>query len=236
MKTVLIIEDDRAVAATYRHKFKEAGFLVEVAPDGIEGVRLVSTLRPDAVVLDLLMPRLDGIEVLKFIRGHPDICNTPVVVFSNSYMTNLVESAWRASADECLMKASTMPAKLLDTVHKIMSRPNRRRAQGNAPGSNPIAPTEPGSFTLTAPKAVVQPTLVAKPAPVAQPAVVAQPIAGQSARRMRPHAALPACGPDAGWPDGVERCSVRRCCARSLAGGRVGSSRRRDQIDPGLST
>src|SRR6185503_13599389 len=137
MKTVLIIEDDRAVAATYRHKFKEAGYRVEVAPDGVEGVKLVSTLRPDAVVLDLLMPRLDGIEVLKFIRGHPELSNTPVVVFSNSYMTNLVEAAWRAGADECLMKASTMPARLLETVNKVMSRPNRRRAPGNPQGGAP---------------------------------------------------------------------------------------------------
>src|SRR5204863_570085 len=142
MKTVLIIEDDRAVAATYRHKFKEAGFLVEVAPDGVEGVKMVSSLRPDAVVLDLLMPRLDGIEVLKFIRGHPDLSATPVVVFSNSYMTNLVESAWRAGADECLMKASTMPAHLLNTVNKVMSRPNRR--QGSAsPAGAPVPSVSP---------------------------------------------------------------------------------------------
>jgi CheY-like chemotaxis protein len=127
MKTVLIIEDDRAVAATYRHKFKEAGYRVEVAPDGVEGVKLVSTLRPDAVVLDLLMPRMDGIEVLKFIRGHAELSGTPVVVFSNSYMTSLVESAWRAGADECLMKSSTMPGQLLEAVKKVMSRTGHRR-------------------------------------------------------------------------------------------------------------
>ena len=153
MKTILIIEDDRVVAATYRHKFKEAGFLVEVASDGIEGVKLVSTLRPDAVVLDLLMPRLDGIEVLKFIRGHPELSATPVVVFSNSYMTNLIESAWRAGADECLMKASTMPAQLLDTVNKVMSRPNKRRAPGAAPGqqqstSAPALAVNPLSYAI----------------------------------------------------------------------------------------
>jgi CheY-like chemotaxis protein len=139
MKTVLIIEDDRVVAATYRQKFKEAGFRVEVAVDGVEGVKLVSTLRPDAVVLDLLMPRLDGIEVLKFIRGHPELSATPVVVFSNSYMTNLVESAWRAGADECLMKASTMPKQLLDSVNKVMSR-TTRRPSAPAPAMHPSIP------------------------------------------------------------------------------------------------
>lgn len=142
MKTVLIIEDDRVVAATYRQKFKEAGFRVEVAPDGVEGVKLVSSLRPDAVVLDLLMPRLDGIEVLKFIRSHPELSHIPVVVFSNSYMTNLVESAWRAGADECLMKASTMPKQLLDTVNKIMAR-NKRQPGAPAPAAAPVRPGVP---------------------------------------------------------------------------------------------
>jgi len=143
MKTILIIEDDRAVAATYRHKLKEAGFRAEVAPDGLEGIKLVTSLRPDAVVLDLLMPRLDGIEVLKFIRSHPDLGNTPVVVFSNSYMTNLVESAWRAGADECLMKASTMPSQLIDTLRKVMSRPSRRQNQRPASAN---APNQAGSM------------------------------------------------------------------------------------------
>lgn len=142
MKTILIIEDDRAVAATYRHKLKEAGFRAEVAPDGLEGIKQVTALKPDAVVLDLLMPKLDGLEVLKFIRSHPDLSGTPVVVFSNSYMTNLVEAAWRAGADECLMKASTMPTQLVDAIKKIMTRPSRRPVPR---GAGPLAPAMPAA-------------------------------------------------------------------------------------------
>ena len=160
MKTVLIIEDDRAVAATYRHKFKEAGFRVEVAPDGVEGVKLVSTLRPDAVVLDLLMPRMDGIEVLKFIRGHAELSGTPVVVFSNSYMTSLVESAWRAGADECLMKSSTMPGQLLEAVKKVMSRTGHRRT---VPTPAPIAPVQLAPPAVTPLGFSVPPNVVTRP-------------------------------------------------------------------------
>jgi CheY-like chemotaxis protein len=168
MKTVLIIEDDRAVAATYRHKFKEAGYRVEIAPDGVEGVKLVSTLRPDAVVLDLLMPRMDGIEVLKFIRGHAELNGTPVVVFSNSYMTSLVESAWRAGADECLMKSSTMPGQLLDAVKKVMARTGHRRTlQASAPVS-PVQLAPPAVVPLGF---AVPPTVVTRP-PGSKPAIL----------------------------------------------------------------
>jgi|GEM_PF-632331 DNA-binding response OmpR family regulator len=162
MKTVLIIEDDRAVAATYRHKFKEAGYRVEVASDGVEGVKLVSTLRPDAVVLDLLMPKMDGIEVLKFIRGHTELSGTPVVVFSNSYMTSLVENAWRAGADECLMKSSTMPGQLLDAVKKVMNRTGHRRT---VPSPFPIAPVQ-----LAPPAVVPLGLVVPRSAPASPPA------------------------------------------------------------------
>lgn len=181
MKTVLIIEDDRAVAATYRHKFKEAGYKVEVAPDGVEGVKLVSTLRPDAVVLDLLMPRMDGIEVLKFIRGHAELSGTPVVVFSNSYMTSLVESAWRAGADECLMKSSTMPGQLLEAVKKVMSRTGHRRTAPTPAVAPPVQPVQlappavvPLGFTVP-PQVVTRPP-ISTPAPPARPPAV-QPVA-----------------------------------------------------------
>src|SRR5437867_9826080 len=128
MKKILIVEDDQLVASAYRKRFQEAGYEVEWAPDGLEGIKTVSALKPDVVLLDLLMPRLDGIEVLKYIRAHPDLKSLPVVVFSNSYMTNLVENAWRAGADQCLMKASTTPAQLFDVVSKAIQKAAARTA------------------------------------------------------------------------------------------------------------
>jgi len=124
MKTILIVEDDKVVAAAYRQRFTEAGFKVELAQDGLEGIRMVTSVPADVVLLDLLMPRLDGLEVLKYIRGHPDLKQLPVIVFSNSYMTNMIENAWRAGANQCLMKASSTPSQVLDAVKKVLQRAN----------------------------------------------------------------------------------------------------------------
>jgi CheY-like chemotaxis protein len=142
MKKILIVEDDQLVATAYRKRFKDAGWDAEWAPDGIEGIKAVGTIKPDVVLLDLLMPRLDGIEVLKYIRAHPDLRNLPVVVFSNSYMTNLIENAWRAGADQCLMKASTTPQSLFDAIGKAMQKAAARAAEGVgiAPGAVPPIP------------------------------------------------------------------------------------------------
>jgi CheY-like chemotaxis protein len=143
MKKILIVEDDQLVASAYKKRFGEAGYAVEWAPDGLEGIKMVSATKPDIVLLDLLMPRLDGIEVLKYIRSHPDLKHLPVVVFSNSYMTNLVENAWRAGADQCLMKASTTPAQLFDAVNKAMQKAATRASMPAPAGGAAVAPITP---------------------------------------------------------------------------------------------
>lgn len=172
MKKILIVEDDQLVATAYKKRFTEAGYAVEWAPDGLEGIKMVSAVKPDVVLLDLLMPRLDGIEVLKYIRAHPDLKNLPVVVFSNSYMTNLVENAWRAGADQCLMKASTTPAQLFDVVNKAIQK---AAARANAPAATPAAAVAP--VVPLAPRA---PT----PAPPAVP--LAPPSSPQLVRPLAP--------------------------------------------------
>jgi CheY-like chemotaxis protein/HPt (histidine-containing phosphotransfer) domain-containing protein len=174
MKKILIVEDDQLVATAYKKRFREAGYEVEWAPDGLEAIKLVGVIEPTVVLLDLLMPRLDGIEVLKYIREHPDLKHLPVVVFSNSYMTNLVESAWRAGADQCLMKASTTPAQLFDAVNKAIQKAAARVAAAPVPSAHvgPVTPlarpaASPVSAPTSIPQALSQPTLPSTPAPAA---------------------------------------------------------------------
>lgn len=166
MRKILIVEDDQLVASAYRKRFGEAGYKVDWAPDGLEGIKMVGAIKPDVVLLDLLMPRLDGIEVLKYIRTHPDLKNLPVVVFSNSYMTNLVESAWRNGADQCLMKASTTPAQLFDAVDKAMQKAAARAAASSASAA-PAAQITP----LAKPTSGLAPALPAQslPTPPSRP-------------------------------------------------------------------
>lgn len=170
MKKILIVEDDQLVASAYKKRFGEAGYAVEWAPDGLEGIKMVGSIKPDVVLLDLLMPRLDGIEVLKYIRTHPDLKNLPVVVFSNSYMTNLVESAWRNGADQCLMKASTTPAQLFDAVNKAMQKAAARATAMSTPAA-PAGPVTPlarpdGMSPFAPPGSPVAPSLQPRPAAV----------------------------------------------------------------------
>src|SRR6476620_592720 len=104
MKKILIIEDDLTVANIYRNKFSLEGFMVEVASDGAIGLELLHDFQPDAVLLELMVPKVPGVEVVKRLRAQPAFEKLPVIVFSNTYLTNLVQDAWKAGATKCLSK------------------------------------------------------------------------------------------------------------------------------------
>src|SRR6266566_8917738 len=109
MNKILIIEDDQIVANIYRNKFSVEGYQVEVALDGLAGLDLVRSFRPDAVLLDLMLPKLTGVELMKSIRSEPDFEKVPIIVFSNTYLTTMVEQAWKAGATKCLSKSNCTP-------------------------------------------------------------------------------------------------------------------------------
>src|SRR6266851_9897113 len=121
MKKILIIEDDQIVANIYRNKFSVEGYTVEIAHDGHAGVECIRSFRPDAVILDLMLPKITGVEVMKKVRAEPDFQKLPIIVFSNTYLTNMVQEAWKAGATKCLSKANCSPKQLLDVVRGTIS-------------------------------------------------------------------------------------------------------------------
>src|SRR5580765_8486122 len=121
MKKILIVEDDQIVANIYRNKFTVEGFQVEIALDGESGMEMMRSFRPDAVILDLMLPRLSGVEMMKKIRSEPDCQQLPVVVFSNTYLTNMVQDAWKAGATKCLSKANCTPKQVLSVLKNALA-------------------------------------------------------------------------------------------------------------------
>ncbi|MFM1944803.1 MAG: hypothetical protein RI897_3785 [Verrucomicrobiota bacterium] len=120
MNKVLIIEDDQIVGTIYRRKFNGEGFEVELAADGEAGLQAVKTFQPDAVVLDLMLPKLNGVEVLKHIRANQTTAALPVVVLSNAYLSNLLRDAHDAGANQCLIKASASPKQVVDAIRRAL--------------------------------------------------------------------------------------------------------------------
>lgn len=120
MMKILIIEDDQIVANIYRNKFALEGFQAETALDGDVGLELLHSFRPDAVLLDLVLPRVTGLEVMRKMRAQKDFQEVPVIVFSNTYLTNMVQEAWKAGATKCLSKASCTPKQVIEAVRSTL--------------------------------------------------------------------------------------------------------------------
>jgi DNA-binding response OmpR family regulator len=120
MKKILIIEDDQIVGNVYRNKLAVDGYQVEVATDGETGLKTMRTFQPGVVVLDLMLPKMTGVEVIKQIRSEAEFTKLPIIVFSNTYLTNMIQEAWKAGATKCLSKASCSPKEVLDVVRQTI--------------------------------------------------------------------------------------------------------------------
>src|SRR6185369_13560136 len=116
MKKILIIDDDKFTSDIYRDKFKSAGYEAEVTGDGNSAMDRLKGSPPDVVLLDLMLPEVNGVEVLKFIRAQESTRALPVIVFTNSYAGGLVQAAREAGANKCLSKAMCTLAQLVDEV------------------------------------------------------------------------------------------------------------------------
>jgi CheY-like chemotaxis protein len=121
MKKILIIEDDQIVASIYRKKLTVEGFQVEVAHTGEAGLDSIRSFQPDVVILDLVLPKISGVELMKIVRAEPPFQSLPLIVFSNTYLTNLVQEAWKAGATKCLSKASCTPKQVIEAVRSTLN-------------------------------------------------------------------------------------------------------------------
>ncbi len=120
MKKLLLVEDDLVAADIYRNRFAAAGFEVSIALDGEAGVQMVHSVMPDVIILDLILPKMSGVEVLKHIRANEDTQHIPVVVLTNAYLSAMVSEAWRAGATKCLSKVNCTPKNVVEIVNSVL--------------------------------------------------------------------------------------------------------------------
>lgn len=121
MKKILVVEDDAMVAGIYRNKLLSEGFRVEIVGDGEAAIWQLKSRPPDLMILDLGLPKINGVEVLKFVRANAQTTALPVLVLSNSYVTSLVDSAWQEGANRCMSKGSCTPKQLADVIHELFA-------------------------------------------------------------------------------------------------------------------
>jgi DNA-binding response OmpR family regulator len=120
-KTVLIVDDSQAVVDTLTSAFEEAAYDVACASDGEEVFRKMASSDPDALLLDIYMPKLNGADVCRLVKAHPHWKKTFLVLMSSRLTDREVEMYRRIGADEVLRKPLD-PAAVVALVGKALDR------------------------------------------------------------------------------------------------------------------
>ncbi|MBU1255311.1 response regulator [Patescibacteria group bacterium] len=122
MKKILIIEDDPFLSEMYVAKFSKNNFEVEVAIDGEAGLAKVKEFIPDLILLDIVLPKMDGFEILKKIKSDSKFKNIPIVLLTNLGQNSEVEKGMSLGANEYIIKAHFTPTAVVAKVKEILSK------------------------------------------------------------------------------------------------------------------
>lgn len=118
---ILIIEDDRFIAKMYQTKLELEGYDVEVAENGAQGVEKIKSFDPDLVLLDIIMPEMDGFGVLEAIRDDDTINSVRVIVMSNLAQEDHLKRARALGAKDYVVKSQYTPMDVVKKIKEVMA-------------------------------------------------------------------------------------------------------------------
>jgi len=119
-KIVLIVEDDEVLLRALYVFFHGGNYTIATATDGETAVAMAQRLKPDIILLDLLLPKMDGFRVLEIVKSMPELSNIPVIILSNLGDTNDIARAKSLGAQDYFIKANVELAKLSEIVDKVL--------------------------------------------------------------------------------------------------------------------
>ena len=115
-KNILIIEDDKFLRELIVQKLLKEGYDVSEAVDGEEGIKKIKETKPSLVLLDLILPGIDGFEVLSQMQNEPGLSSIPVIILSNLGQKEDVEKGLKLGAVDYLIKAHFTPGEIIDKI------------------------------------------------------------------------------------------------------------------------
>lgn len=117
---IVLIEDEEMLSNMYEAKFTKEGFEIKKALDGESGLQLIQANKPDLVLLDIIMPKLDGFSVLRKIKEDPKTKNIPVILLTNLGQDEDIKKGNALGAKGYLVKANLTPAQVVDKVKEYL--------------------------------------------------------------------------------------------------------------------
>lgn len=115
---IIIVEDDQAISQMYRFKFEADGYSVETAENGKLGLELAEKMKPDVILLDLMMPEMNGDEMLTLLRNTAWGKNIKVIILTNMGEQEVPESVKALNVSAVILKADMTPKQVAEVVKK----------------------------------------------------------------------------------------------------------------------
>lgn len=119
-KKVLLVEDDKMIIDMYTLKFTQEGYEVVQAENGKDGLDFAKKHNPDIILLDIILPQMDGFTVLKALKADAKTKNTPVVLLTNLGQDGDVKKGLELGAVDYLIKANFTPSQVVDKVKSVL--------------------------------------------------------------------------------------------------------------------
>jgi len=121
-KTIMIVEDDSFVLDIYQTKLEQEGYDAVPAINGVEALKKLESEIPDLILLDIVMPYLDGLDVLKKIKEDERLKRVPVILLTNLSQKEQIEKGMGLGADDYLIKSHFTPSEVLAKVRNLLEK------------------------------------------------------------------------------------------------------------------
>lgn len=126
MKTILLVEDDPFLADIYVTKLEKEGLKVQVVQDGQKVLSEIKESKPDLLLLDIVLPGMDGWEILQKIKECPELESLPIIIFSNLDQKLEVKKGLNLGAVKYLIKANYTPTEIMAEIKKILNNNHKK--------------------------------------------------------------------------------------------------------------
>jgi len=116
----MLVEDDEFLAELYATKLKLENYEVALATDGEKGLKMIKEKKPDLILLDIILPKMDGFEILKAIKNEKELKDIPVILLTNLSQKDEVKKGLDLGANDYLIKAHFMPSEVVKKIKQTI--------------------------------------------------------------------------------------------------------------------
>jgi DNA-binding response OmpR family regulator len=139
-KSILLVDDDLTLREMYSERLKAEGFTVDMAKDGEEALQKATDTKPNIILLDIMMPKMNGLDVLKKLREQDSTKDIPVIVLTALIQDREKMESITRGADDYIVKSETMPGDVIQKVQGVLAK---RAGGAQPPTDEPAAPAQP---------------------------------------------------------------------------------------------